>query len=68
MEPDYYIEALHKRLQTATPPLYVKLRYAPPPRGIWDQITTTGQEFRLVLRRDADGESVPEVAGFRFNG
>jgi hypothetical protein len=132
MEPDYYIEALHKRLQIATPPLYSKLRYAPPPRGIWDKITTaklvglyrrtpmenpwhegnieqdpsglqwrnsanwkwglkpnlkerkldtdptdnpyflsdssTGQEFRVVLRRSADGEYLPEVAGFRFNG
>jgi hypothetical protein len=29
---------------------------------------STGQEFRVVLRRDAEGEYVPEVAGFRFNG
>lgn len=132
METDYYIEALHKRLQAATPPLWVKLRYAAPPREVWDRITTaklvgryrrtpvenpwhegdieqqpsglawrnaanrqwglkpnlkegmldtdptdnpyflsnpsTGQVFLLVLRRDADGEYLPEVAGFRFNG
>lgn len=24
--------------------------------------------FRLVLRRDADGNYLPEVVGFRFNG
>ncbi len=29
-EPDYYREALHKRLLTATPPLNIRLRYVPP--------------------------------------
>src|SRR5690606_32779057 len=35
LEPDYYFEALHKRLlPRAQPPLHVALRYAPPPRAV----------------------------------
>ncbi len=30
-EADYYFEAMHKRLATATTPLWIKLRYAAPP-------------------------------------
>jgi hypothetical protein len=137
-EADYYHEALHKRLQTASPPLCVKLRYAPPPkelyRGIsvaslcgdyrhqpvqnnWHEGTiqpdgqpgpdgkpvlrwtnkagvswrlfpdiengvlktgpenpyyeknpTSGRAFRIILRRNADGEYLPEVSGFQFQG
>jgi hypothetical protein len=40
IEPDYYTEALHKRLQPlAAPPLNVKLRYAPPPKELLRRIT-----------------------------
>jgi hypothetical protein len=40
IEPDYYAEALHKRLQPlADPPLDVKLRYAPPPVELLRRIT-----------------------------
>lgn len=31
-EPDYYREALHRRVLTAKPPLDIRLRYAPPTR------------------------------------
>jgi hypothetical protein len=27
-----------------------------------------GRYFKLVLRRDANGREVPEIAGFEFNG
>jgi hypothetical protein len=37
-EPDYYHQALHLRLATATPPLHVALRYATA-GAPWDQIT-----------------------------
>lgn len=138
-EPDYYHEALHKRLKTpkAQPPLEVALRYALPPDTVLKKLTpealagtyvrnprendyhegtievtaqkkgppltwknkagiswgltpdfATGvvlktgpdnpyfkeakddalREFRLVLARDAVGNYLPEVTGFRFNG
>ncbi len=134
-EVDYFLEALHKRLQPrARPPLQVGLRYAPPPPALWRRVRLTdlpgtyerrpvenpwhrgrivragrrdgrsvlrweneagvawelfpdlahgllrtGPEnpyyesstggirvFRIVLRRDEDGDWLPEVAGFRF--
>ncbi|HUS93243.1 MAG TPA: hypothetical protein VM695_15400, partial [Phycisphaerae bacterium] len=138
-EPDYFQEALHKRLKPkADPPLHVKLRYAPPPKELFRRIAlkdlcgayrhepvendwhvgtiqpepaagkdttpalrwrnkagmswrltpdlaegvlrtgeenpyydsnpTHGRAFRIVLRRNADGEYAPEVAGFLFQG
>lgn len=129
IEPDYYAESLHKRLLEASPPLWVKLRYAIPAevlakvtpallRGAYQREPVenpmdrgsiaadaagalrwtnragkswrlelsadkrrllTGadnpylrfgldgaQAFRIVLRRGASGEYLPEVAGFRF--
>ncbi len=40
MEPDYYTESVHKRLQPlADPPLNIKLRYAPPPPELLQKIT-----------------------------
>lgn len=137
-EPDYYHEALHKRLKTpqAQPPLELALRYAGPPDAVLKKLTPealvgtyvrsprendyhegtieaaakkkgpalvwtnkagvswgltpdlaagvlkTGPDnpyfkdapddaaraFHLVLARDAAGEYLPEVTGFRFNG
>lgn len=137
-EADYYAESLHKRLQSARPPLWVTLRYAPPAKELLAKITpqmlrgkyraepvanewmegviewnrapgtdrkqtlrwinhagvswllvpdlndgllstgtdnpyyerepVRGRAFRVVLRRDGDGEYVPEVAGFQFLG
>lgn len=38
-EPDYYFEALHKRLQPrADPPLHVGLRYRPPGPEVWSHV------------------------------
>ncbi|MCC7495697.1 MAG: hypothetical protein IT204_25325 [Fimbriimonadaceae bacterium] len=39
-EPDYYYEALHKRLLTpqAAPPLHIALRYALPPADLYAQV------------------------------
>lgn len=38
-EVDYFLEALHKRLQPrAAPPLHIGLRYAPPPPELWRRI------------------------------
>ncbi|MFG0319244.1 MAG: hypothetical protein ACF8XB_18380, partial [Planctomycetota bacterium JB042] len=135
IEPDYYHEALHRRLKGAVPPMHHRLRYATPSRSVLMRLQTadllgpyrrepvendwhegvveragtrhgpavlrwtnaagvswglepdlangalrTGEDnpyhashpetsdFHLVLRRDDDGESVPEVAGFRFLG
>ena len=137
-EPDYYAEAMHKRLQTAEaqPPLHVALRYAPPAAALFEQVSIeslvgryehrpvendwhigtitiverdqngrptvlrwrnqagvswrlyadagpgllrTGEEnpyyqsnpdggraFRIVLKRDADGDYQPEAIGFQF--
>jgi hypothetical protein len=136
MEPDYYHEALHKRLLTADaqPPLTVALRYAAAPADVLRKITkeavvgeyhrvpvennfhrgtisatpddsgrpklswknaagvswslvpelatgslATGPDnpyfkkgqaarsFVLILERDADGNYLPRVRGFRFN-
>jgi hypothetical protein len=39
-EADYYAEAVHKRLQSADPPMHVALRYAPPPADVLAQLTT----------------------------
>ncbi|MEZ5965506.1 MAG: hypothetical protein R3F56_16855 [Planctomycetota bacterium] len=40
IEPDYYAEALHKRLQTqADPPLHVGLRHAAPPAAVVASVT-----------------------------
>lgn len=42
-EPDYYAESLHKRLQArGTPPLHVRLRYAPPAKELFQRITPEG--------------------------
>ncbi len=140
IEPDYYAEAMHKRLQTpeAQPPLHVALRYAPPAARLFEQVPLeslvgryahspvqndwhrgtitvmeedqngqpsvllwrnqagvswrlfadagpgllrTGEEnpyyhsnpdsgrtFRIVLKRDGDGEYLPEAIGFQFQG
>ena len=39
LEPDYFHEALHKRLQPrADPPLHVGLRYAPPPQKLFARL------------------------------
>jgi hypothetical protein len=139
-EPDYYADAMHKRLRTpqANPPLHVALRYAPPRPEILAQVDLedlvggyrhrpvqndwhigavtvderdangrptvlrwtnqagvswqlfpdlatgilrtgdenpyyetnpeTGRAFRIVLRRDPEGEYRPEPAGFQFQG
>lgn len=37
-EPDYYDEALQKRLKGASTPLAVQLRYGVPPRGLWTDL------------------------------
>jgi len=38
-EVDYYLEALHRRLQPAAdPPLHVGLRYAAPPPEVWERV------------------------------
>ena len=136
LEPDYYTESLHKRLQSASVPLHIALRYTPPPKDLFRKITPAmlrgkyrsapvengwhqgtiewnqppgaraqprlrwinsagvswvltpdlnngllqtepdnpyylkepqrGRAFRVVLRRGADGEYLPEVAGFQF--
>lgn len=136
IEPDYYAEALTKRIRPrAEPPLYVALRYAPPPsrlfrsvtlddlvgeyrhepvenhwhvgtltretvdgkpglrwtnkagatwvlkpdlaRGLlrtgpdcpyYDPAMPEGVAFRLMLRRDRDGNWLPELDGFGFQG
>lgn len=136
-EPDYFHEALHKRLRPlADPPLHVGLLYAPPPKELFSAISleslygtyrhrpvqndwhvgiigpdaaagpggelalrwtneagvswrlfpdlehgilrtgsenpyyesnpTNGRAFTIVLRRDANGEYLPQVAGFQF--
>lgn len=39
MEPDYYAEALHKRMWQGEPPLHARLRYSGPSGDIWDAIT-----------------------------
>jgi hypothetical protein len=126
-EPDYYSESLHKRLESATPPLHVALRYAAPPKELFLKLTVSsfagryrrdpvengyhqgviqapplrwsndagrswrltpdlangvlltgpdnpyydsesGRTLRIVLRRGPDGDYLPEVAGFEFNG
>jgi len=139
-EPDYYAEAMHKRLRTwqAEPPLHVALRYQPPAPALVAQIEVealvgsyrhepvqndwhvgeitvetrdpdghptvlrwtnqagaswrlfpdpsalglrTGEEnpyyaenpaggrvFRTILRRDEQGDYLPEAAGFQFQG
>jgi hypothetical protein len=128
-EADYFHEALVRRLQDATPPLHVALRYATADAP-WDQLTIpdvvgtyhrlpienpwhigtisqisgnqlrwtntapfswnltadlsngalltgpdcpyyappNGTEFSIALERDANGDLVPVVDGFRFNG
>ncbi|NLI00369.1 MAG: hypothetical protein GX446_12865 [Chthonomonadales bacterium] len=135
IEPDYYAEALTKRLKDADPPLHVALRYAPPParlfkgvkledlvgsyrhepvendwhigtlkletvdgkpglrwtnkagatwtltpdlaKGIlrtgpdcpyYDATRPDGVPFRILLRRDRNGNWLPEVDGFAFHG
>jgi hypothetical protein len=133
LETDYYAESLHKRLQSATPPLHAALRYAPPSKSLFRKITpamlrgkyrcgppesncgqgvidwnappgtdpkkmlrwtnetgvslrltpdlkngllytgdieeaANGREFRIVLRRDANGEYLPEVYGIQVLG
>jgi hypothetical protein len=136
-EPDYYYEALHKRIQPlGEPPLHIRLRYAPPPKKLFSQVTidslighyrhepvgndwhigeitrdgeeggkpvlrwtnkagrswqlrpdlaegllrtgpdnpyhesnpVSGRTFNIVLRRGDDGEYLPDLAGFRFQG
>jgi hypothetical protein len=130
LEADYYAESVHRRLQAASPPLDVALRYAPPPKELFAKIAPAmlrgkyrcepllnkwlegvidgdaqlrwtnaagvswalkpdlkngvletdadnpyyyrnpadGRSFRIVLRRGSDGDYLPEVAGFRFQG
>jgi hypothetical protein len=139
IEPDYFTEALRRRLlPLGDPPLNIKLRYAPPPKELLQRITpamllgkyrrdpienlwhegsiaidnrpaepkkpamrwtnyagtswgleldsakgslltgqdnpyysqnpATGREFRIVLRRRSNGDYLPAVAGFVFNG
>jgi len=133
-EPDYYYEALHRRITGAEPPLHVRLRYVPPSKELFAAVAaeslvgkyrhepvqndwhegeitsetdddgnpvlrwtnragvswpltpnlaegmlrtgpdnpyyesnpTGGRLFRIVLKRNADGEYVAEVAGFQF--
>jgi len=139
-EPDYYVEAMHKRLQTpaAQPPLHVAMRYAPPAAALFERVPLeslvgsyahspvqndwhvgtitvverdqdgrptvlrwrnqagvswrlfadagpgllrTGEEnpyyqsnpdggrtFRIILKRDDDGDYQPEAVGFQFQG
>jgi hypothetical protein len=55
IETDYYAESLHKRLQTAIPPLAVALRYATPPKELLKRITPSmmrGQYRREPLSND----------------
>jgi hypothetical protein len=134
IEPDYYAEAVRKRLSGVDPPLSTRLQYAstghpglarlspaqipgkyrtnprlndwnegtiePPKsandswrwrnragvswildlnlsRGVLATYTDCpyyfseperGRYFKLVLRRDANGREIPEIAGFEFNG
>ncbi|HJN14007.1 MAG TPA: hypothetical protein QGH10_00875 [Armatimonadota bacterium] len=37
-EPDYYDEALQKRVKGSEPPMHVRLRYAPPPKELYGRI------------------------------
>ena len=49
LEPDYYAEALHKRLQPrADPPLHVALRYAAPPAAVVARVNAAEVVGRYV--------------------
>ena len=70
-EPDYYAEALHKRLQGATPPMATALRFDQPDPYLFTQLTAAdliGEYMRVPTMNDWHiGDLSQTTSGWRWD-